>query len=187
MKITKVCLYCGKEFEALKLITKYCSPQCNKKHYKLRIKKGALKANTQNELAIKNELFKDRTLLNLKTHLTIKETCHLLGFSRSTIYRLVKTEKLKVIKIGKRVIIHKKDIEDLVNSHTQIEIPDRVQVIRQNFNLTNYFYIGEIINKYGISEKGLYSLLIQNDIEKIQIGIYTYVLKTDIENLLGTL
>ncbi len=178
-------MYCSMEFEAQRLTTKYCSPGCNKKHYKLRVRRGELKESTNNELAIKNKIFKDRTLLNLKTMLTINETIHLLGLSRSTIYRLVKSKKLKATKIGTRVIINKVDIEELIDSHSQTEIPDRVQIIKANFNLLNYYYVGEIINKYGISERGLQEILKEKNIEKIQIGSYTYVLKTDIFNILG--
>ena len=42
MKIKKKCIYCGNSFTAQTLITKYCSPTCNKRHYKIRAKKGEI-------------------------------------------------------------------------------------------------------------------------------------------------
>ena len=73
----------------------------------------------------------------------------------------------------------------MIKSHSKTYIPDQVENIKANFNINNYYYIGEIINLYGISEKGLYSLLINHLVDKVQIGSYTYVLKTDIKKLLG--
>ena len=102
-----------------------------------------------------------------------------------TVYRLIKNEKLEVIKIGKRIIIDKTNIEDLINSHSRTYIPDQIENIKANFNINNYYYIGEIINIFGISEKGLYTLLINHSVDKVQIGSYTYVLKSDIKKLLG--
>jgi len=186
MKISKNCIYCGKEFVAHKLSTKYCSPDCNKKHYKIRLKKGEISESQQNEKAIKERIYKQQYLLNNKAHLSIKETCELLGLSRTTLYRLIKNEKLKVLKIGTRIIIQKSDLEAMIKSHSRTYIPNQIEEIKANFNINNYYYIGEIINIYGISEKGLYSLLINHSVDKVQIGSYTYVLKSDIKKLLGT-
>ena len=34
IKIQKICEFCGQEFTARTLYTRYCSKSCNKKHYK---------------------------------------------------------------------------------------------------------------------------------------------------------
>ena len=73
----------------------------------------------------------------------------------------------------------------MINSFQPVTIPDRVFAIKQSFNIENYFYIGEIQNIYGVSEKGLYAMLITNNIEKVQIGKYVYVLKSEVIQLLG--
>jgi len=74
----------------------------------------------------------------------------------------------------------------MIKSHSRTYIPNQIEEIKANFNINNYYYIGEVINIYGISEKGLYSLLINHSVDKVQIGSYTYVLKSDIKKLLGT-
>lgn len=185
MIIPKNCLYCGEEFMAKTLKTKYCSHKCNAKHYKIRNKKGELEKHKTLEEELKHSVFMKQIQLSNKSFLSIKETCDLIGISRSTIYRLIKSNELIAYNIGRKVIIPKDEINALMNSFQPVAIPDKVFTIKQNFNMENYFYIGEIQNNYGISEKGLYTILINNSIEKIQIGQYVYVLKTEIIKLLG--
>jgi len=184
MKIKKKCIYCGNSFTAQTLITKYCSPTCNKRHYKIRLKKGEIEIASFKENSLATNLYERQTLLNMKYYLSINETMELIGISRSTIYRLIKTNKIDVTKIGKRVLIAKSELEDLLNSSTKTFIPDSVHDIKQNFNIQNYYYIGEVQNKYGISEKQLHTLLIKHSIEKVTIGRQVYVLKSDIKNIL---
>ncbi len=183
MKIEKKCIYCGESFTAQKLTTKYCSPNCNKKHYKVRIKKGEFSSASFKEDSLKKLIFEKQTILSIKQYLSINETCELLGLSRSTIYRLVKTNKINITKIGGRVIIAKSEIEELLKNSTKTYIPDNIHTIKQNFNLKNYYYIGEVQNDYGVSEKQLHTILIKHNIEKVTIGRQVYVLKSDIRNI----
>ena len=184
MKIEKKCIYCGESFTAQRLTTKYCSVICNKKHYKIRARKGELPTDSFKEDSLTKLILKKQAVLNIKQYLSIKETCDLLGLSRSTIYRLIKSNKVTVVRIGKRVIIPKPEIEELLKSASRTYIPDSVQTIKQNFNIQNYYYIGEVQNKYGVSEKGLYNLLLKHSIEKVTIGKHVYVLKSDIKKIL---
>lgn len=48
--------------------------------------------------------------INKKEFLSIKETCVLLGISRTTLYRQTKRGEIKTINIGKRVIIKRADL-----------------------------------------------------------------------------
>ncbi|WP_223225170.1 helix-turn-helix domain-containing protein [Sphingobacterium cavernae] len=48
-----------------------------------------------------------------KPFLNINETCQLLRVSRTTLWRLIKDERLKVTKLGSRVIIARENIYEL--------------------------------------------------------------------------
>jgi len=183
MKIEKKCIYCGGSFTAQTLSTKYCSPDCNKKHYKVRIKKGEFSTASFKGDSLKKIIFKKQTTLNIKQFLSIKDACELLGLSRSTLYRLIKDNKIYVTKIGSRIIIPKPEIEELLKKSTRTYIPDKVHAIKQNFNIKNYYYIGEIQNEYGVSEKQLYTLILKFNVEKVTIGSFVYVLKSDIKKI----
>lgn len=46
--------------------------------------------------------------------LTIKEACDYLRISRATLYRFINQGKLKPVKIGKRTLIDKADLDRLI-------------------------------------------------------------------------
>ena len=48
-----------------------------------------------------------------KPFLNINETCQLLRVSRTTLWRLIKDDRLKVTKLGSRVIIARDNIYEL--------------------------------------------------------------------------
>lgn len=46
--------------------------------------------------------------------LSVRETCAALGVSRSTVYRLLKDERLRSVHIGRRVLIPVSEIRRLI-------------------------------------------------------------------------
>ena len=46
---------------------------------------------------------------------TIEETCQLLSLSRTTIWKLVKSKKLKVCRVGRRVLFTLQAIQDFLD------------------------------------------------------------------------
>jgi len=113
MHITKVCLFCGKEFIAKKTSTKTCSDNCAKRLYKKQKrdeKLGNLPTVEEQKVQIVTTNLKD------KEFLSIAETCLLLGASRMTIYRLSQAGKINIAKIGRRSIIKRCEIDKLFQS-----------------------------------------------------------------------
>lgn len=109
VRITKKCIFCGEEYIARTVFTKYCSLKCNRKHYKQKLKQA------QTFIALKPEKCwtVSQEILTKFEYLSIAQTCTLLGISRTTLYRLLKNKHLNFMKIGRRVIIKKLDIEKL--------------------------------------------------------------------------
>lgn len=108
IRIKKTCQFCKTVFIARTTVTKYCGDSCSKKAYKKRKRdEKILKAETE-------EI--QRTFdpnLGAKLFLNITETTQLLGVSRWTIQRMIKRGELKAKKLGRRVIIARKDIDKM--------------------------------------------------------------------------
>ncbi len=110
IKITRICQFCGESFTARTTVTKYCSHCCSSKAYKQREReKNVEKSVSETVKQISNEIVE----LQTKDFLSIKETAELLNVSRRVISYAVNSEKLKAVRFGRRVIIRRKDIDQL--------------------------------------------------------------------------
>ena len=109
MRIEKTCQYCGNSFTAKTTVTKFCSTDCAKKAYKVRVRLNKIESAVKEEES--SSIF--NPIVSQKDFLNIKEAGHLLGASRWTIYRLIEAGRLKATKIGVRTIIKRNEIEKL--------------------------------------------------------------------------
>jgi excisionase family DNA binding protein len=111
IRLPKICEFCNKEFIAKTTVTKYCGDACAKRGYKRdkREKKIAkAKPVDKQKLEIRLEHIK------IKDFISIQEACKYLGVSRMTIYRQIKSGNIKAGKIGRRTIIDKSSILNLM-------------------------------------------------------------------------
>jgi excisionase family DNA binding protein len=110
IKIVRKCEFCGNEFTAKTLQTRYCSHVCNSRNYKKNKREEKI------ETAVKksNEPIAYDASVNIKEFLSIDETAMLVGASRRTIQRLISDGKLKASKLGSRSIIKRKEIDNLL-------------------------------------------------------------------------
>jgi excisionase family DNA binding protein len=109
IKIQKNCEFCGNEFTARTLYTRYCSKSCNKKHYKqLLLEKNIETGQGQENIKISPlEILRNSS----QEYFQINEAAQIMRISRATLYRLIKAKKLKKKKILSRTIISKEDIK----------------------------------------------------------------------------
>ena len=112
IRLLKTCQECGKEFVAKTTVTKNCSNICAKRAWKRRQREKKIEASIEEEKKIIPQHIKNSHLVN-KEILSIKETCSLIGISRPTFYKLVKDGVLKSTKIGSRVFVTKKEINNV--------------------------------------------------------------------------
>lgn len=52
---------------------------------------------------------------------TVKDTCCLLSMSRTTFYATLKAGDLRAVKLGKRTMVHRDEIERFVGSLARME------------------------------------------------------------------
>ena len=117
IRINRICKYCGEVFVAKTFKTQFCSHSCNSKDYKKREKIRKIEESKEEYKSdLKNSKSQSMNMEELKSkiYLSIAEVCLLVGMSDSTIRKFVKEGKLKTIRLGKKHLILKSQIEDLM-------------------------------------------------------------------------
>jgi len=117
IRINRICKYCGEVFVAKTFKTQFCSHSCNSKDYKKREKIRKIEESQEEYKSdLKNSKSQSMNMEELKSkiYLSIAEVCLLVGMSDSTIRKFVKEGRLKTIRLGKKHLILKSQIEDLM-------------------------------------------------------------------------
>ena len=117
IRINRICKYCGEVFVAKTFKTQFCSHSCNSKDYKKREKIRKIEESQEEYKSnLKNSKSESMNMEELKSkiYLSIAEVCLLVGMSDSTIRKFVKEGKLKTIRLGKKHLILKSQIENLM-------------------------------------------------------------------------
>lgn len=179
LSIKKRCEYCKNEFIAKTIKTRYCSLDCNRKHYKILAK--------QKKIAVVEKAIKfkvnDITEINKKDFLTVKEAAFILSMSLRTLYRLVENKEINAYNFGvRKTLIRRKDIDfyfDLNMNNINLNKDHLKNMITKE----NSYSINEASEKYNISTSALYSLINRLEIPKKQFGKFVLVKKTDIDSI----
>ena len=117
IRINRICKYCGEVFVAKTFKTQFCSHSCNSKDYKKREKIRKIEESQEEYKSdLKNSKSQSMNMEELKSkiYLSIAEVCLLVGMSDSTIRKFVKEGRLKTIRLGKKYLILKSQIENLM-------------------------------------------------------------------------
>jgi excisionase family DNA binding protein len=183
IKVQRICQHCGNEFTARTTVTQYCSDTCSKRAYKARLKVSKIEASNKQTQRIKNQPIDE---LKAKAFLSIADTCKLIGISRRTVYRMIERGELMTGKAGKRTIIRRSDLEQLLFEQPRTLAPKPESSTEQNrFDISDCYTITEVQHKYGISDNALNKIIKRNSIPKMKKGWFAYVPKTVIDKLLS--
>lgn len=173
IEITKICDDCGKEFTARTTKTLYCSHACSSRAYKKRKRADKVEAARNEVAAIKAKPLTD---IKAKEYLSISETCALVGVSRWTIWRCINQGDLQAVKLGRRVIIRKADIEKLFD-------PEIVKPAQPQRVITEWSSVQELMERYGMTRDMVYNHVKVNKIPKRQEGRYVMLSTVDFDKL----
>ncbi|MFI3302847.1 MAG: helix-turn-helix domain-containing protein [Rikenellaceae bacterium] len=134
----KVCVQCGAHFTAKKLSTQFCSHRCSSLAYKQKKRKQKItiaKVDVKNHSLppIKHQKISNQirpsannlSTLNEREYLSVVETATLMGVCKSTINKYCALEKLKCIKMNRKIFIRRSDIEELFNAAPRYEVIPR--------------------------------------------------------------
>ena len=156
IEIHKVCEYCGKTFVAWKSTTRFCSKTCNSRAYKQLRREQRVAAIEKGTNIRPIEKIKDKTILSHK------EVAVLLGLSTRNVYYLIDKGLLKASHLSTRItLIKRNDIEVMLDANLEKRKRQSIHPI------TEFYTTAEILDKYGISESGLYKIAKNENFPKV--------------------
>lgn len=186
--VTRICLFCGKEFQAKTTVTKYCSKPCSRRDYKKRIREKKIKKSNQQ---VKEIIDRPINAIKEKEILSIKDVCTLTGVSRTTLWRMEKSGLLKPGLFNGRKLYKRADIDKLFSTSDQHpkseKLPESLPAKRHidTYSIDELYSLATIYEKYSITPDGLYRILKRNEVQKKRIGKEVYVPIEEIKEILG--
>lgn len=176
IRITKICQWCGVEFEAQKVSTKYCSHRCANLAYKQTVRDKRVKQAEAETLSIKLE--KPIENVKDKEYLSFAQAGKLLGLSRQAVYNMVKSGNLKASKISSRLsFIRRADIDAMLENK-----PYKTLHPKEKIPITDFYTTAEIKEKYNIQESWLYKIAKEHNIPRTFNRGKTYWSKKHIDS-----
>lgn len=123
IRIQKVCLHCKKVFTAKTTVTKFCSDDCAKRNYKLRMKGQKVEASVSEARSEMDQLLSGGSKGNAmaasigeKALINVKELSVLTGISRRSIFNLMADDAFPRIKIGRKLLFDKNHVLEFIKS-----------------------------------------------------------------------
>ena len=119
IRIQKICLHCKKVFTAKTTVTKFCSDDCAKRNYKLRMKGKKVEASIEDSRKEMGEILNNGVTKNAgqtveKTLINVKELSVLIGISRRSIFNLMEDERFPRIKVGRKLLFDRNEVMQFI-------------------------------------------------------------------------
>jgi len=176
IRITKICQWCGVEFVAQKVSTKYCSHRCANLAYKQAVRDKRVKQAEAETLSIK--LGKPIENVKDKEYLSFAQAGKLLGLSRQAVYNMVKAGNLKASKISSRLsFIRRADIDAMLENR-----PYKTLHPKDVVPITDFYTTAEIKEKFGVKESWIYEIAKEHNIPRTFNHGRTYWSKKHIDS-----
>ncbi len=174
-KIQKQCEVCGQSFVPKTVDSVYCSKKCGAAAYR---KKKALKKKEEEQQAVIDKISADRL------YISVPEAIALFGVAKSTLYRLVRQKRIPAINLGTRLVrIDRAAIEEMFPIRQTPLKKEKPTAKLYSLEPQDCYTIGEIAQKFGISDSTVYKHIRKYSIPTRQIGNFVYVPKTEIDSL----
>ena len=113
-RVLRTCEFCGKEFYAQKVTTRFCSRRCNELAYKQRRRQRQI---TEAEARVLQKPIEE---VGNKEFLSLQDTSVLFGITKRSVYNLIYNGVLQAFRLSSRMtLIRRADIEQIfVNGKT---------------------------------------------------------------------
>ena len=170
-RVLRTCEFCGKEFYAQKLSTRYCSKRCNELAYKQRRRQRQI---TEAEARVLQKPIEE---VENKEFLSLQDASVLFGITKRSVYNLIYNGVLQAFKFSSRMtFVRKADIEIMFEGHlyTKKVKPERKPI-------TEFYTTKEIQEKFGVSEAWVFKLAKEKKIPKVLHHGKTYWSKQRVE------
>ena len=170
-RVLRTCEFCGKEFYAQKVSTRYCSKRCNELAYKQRRRQRQI---TEAEARVLQKPIEE---VGNKEFLSLQDASVLFGITKRSVYNLIYNGVLQAFKFSSRMtFVRKADIERMFEGHiyTKKVKPERKPI-------TEFYTTKEIQEKFGVSEAWVFKLAKEKKIPKVLHHGKTYWSKQHVE------
>jgi excisionase family DNA binding protein len=174
-KIQKQCTVCGQAFVPKTIDSVYCSKKCGDAAY--REKKIQKKKKEQQQMVV-NKISDDRL------YISVPEAMALFCIAKSTLYRLIRQKRIPAINLGTRLVrIDRAAIEEMFPIRQTPLVKEKQVPKVYRLEPEDCYTIGEIAQKFGISDSSVYKHIRKYSIPTRQIGKYVYAPKFEIDNI----
>ena len=170
-RVLRTCEFCGKEFYAQKVSTRYCSKRCNELAYKQRRRQRQI---TEAEARVLQKPIEE---VGNKEFLSLQDASVLFGITKRSVYNLIYNGVLQAFKFSSRMtFVRKADIENMFEGHlyTKKVKPERKPI-------TEFYTTKEIQEKFGVSEAWVFKLAKEKKIPKVLHHGKTYWSKQHVD------
>ena len=170
-RVLRTCEFCGKEFYAQKVTTRFCSRRCNELAYKQRRRQRQI---IEAEAIVTQKPIEE---VKKKEFLSLNDTAVLMGISKRCVYDLIHAGVLQAFRLTSRLtIVRKTDIEKMFEGrvYTKKVKPERKPI-------TEFYTTTEIKEKFGVSESWVFKIGKEKNIPKILHHGKTYRSKQHVE------
>ena len=176
IRIKKICQWCGAEFEAQKVSTKYCSHRCANLAYKQATREKRVKQVEAETHFIKSE--KPKENVKDKEYLSIAQASVLLGLSLQAVYKMIYAGHLAAYKLSSRLsFVRREDIDKMLNANPYVK-----KNRSKGEDITEFYTTAEIKEKYGVKESWLYKIAKEHNIPRTFNRGKTYWSKKHIDS-----
>ena len=176
IRIKKICQWCGAEFEAQKVSTKYCSHRCANLAYKQATREKRVKQVEAETHFIKSE--KPKENVKDKEYLSIAQASVLLGLSLQAVYKMIYAGHLAAYKLSSRLSFVKRvDIDEMLNANPYVK-----KNRSKGEDITEFYTTAEIKEQYGVKESWLYKIAKEHNIPRTFNRGKTYWSKKHIDS-----
>ena len=170
-RVLRTCEFCGKEFYAQKVTTRFCSRRCNELVYKQRRRQRQI---TEAEARVLQKPIEE---VGNKQFLSLQDTSVLFGITKRSVYNLIYNGVLQAFKLSSRMtLIRRADIERIFESHVYTK-----KVKPERKPITEFYTTAEIKEKFGVSESWVFKIGKEKNIPKILHHGKTYWSKQHVE------
>ena len=170
-RVLRTCEFCGKEFYAQKVSTRYCSKRCNELAYKQRRRQRQI---SEAEARV---LQKPMEEVGNKEFLSLQDASVLFGITKRSVYNLIYNGILQAFKLSSRMtFVRRSDIEQIFEHHVYTK-----KVKPERKPITEFYTTKEIQEKFGVSEAWVFKLAKEKKIPKVLHHGKTYWSKQHVD------
>ena len=160
IRIKKICEWCGQEFVAQKVTTKYCSHRCANLAYKQAIRAKRIQQEEQRIQIVKSE----KPLMDIKDkeYLSIAQAATLLGLSLQAVYKMIYTGHLAAYQLSSRLsFVRQSDIEEMLKRN-----PYKKRQSKDTLPITDFYTTNEIKEKFGVKDSWIFHIAKEHNIPR---------------------